>query len=189
MPHIVTAQLPDKHNLQKFLQTRIGIMEYPNCTSFTILYFGIAISYSVERYVIWYISFSFCYVSILWTDMHKPFNPFSLNSLRLKSKHWYITTRKLSKYNLHARQHNFNAFSFICVMFMFLSFKERHKNISLEWLLPVAVVDWGNTLLALKKANLTSNAKPRKCLIAVTKRLLRCVSGVKKKMRKDVFCY
>ena len=100
-----------------------------------------------------------------------------------------ITTRKLSKYNLHARQHNFNAFSFICVMFMFLSFKERHKNISLEWLLPVAVVDWGNTLLALKKANLTSNAKPRKCLIAVTKRLLRCVSGVKKKMRKDVFCY
>ena len=65
MPHIVTAQLPDKHNLQKFLQTRIGIMEYPNCTSFTILYFGIAISYSVERYVIWYISFSFCYVSIL----------------------------------------------------------------------------------------------------------------------------
>ena len=47
----------------------------------------------------------------------------------------------------------------------------------------------GNTLLALKKANLTSNAKPRKRLIAVTKRLLRCVSGVKKKMRKDVFCY
>ena len=62
MPHIVTVQLPDKHNLQKFLQTRIGIMEYPNCTSFTILYFGIVISY---RYVIWYISFSFCYVSIL----------------------------------------------------------------------------------------------------------------------------
>ena len=45
MPHIVTAQLPDKHNLQKFLQTRIGIMEYPNCTSFTIVYFGIAKSY------------------------------------------------------------------------------------------------------------------------------------------------
>ena len=47
MPHIVTFQLPDKHNLQKFLQTRIGIMEYPNCTSFTILYFGIAISYEI----------------------------------------------------------------------------------------------------------------------------------------------
>ena len=59
MPHIVTAQLPDKHNLQKFLQTRIVVMEYLNCTSFTILYFDTTISY----YVVWYINFSFCYVS------------------------------------------------------------------------------------------------------------------------------
>ena len=41
-----------------------------------------------ERYVVWYISFYFCYVSILWTDMHNPFYLFSLNSLRLKGKHW-----------------------------------------------------------------------------------------------------
>ena len=60
MPHIVTFQLPHKHNLQKFLQTRIVVMEYLNCTSFTILYFDTTISY---RYVVWYINFSFCYVS------------------------------------------------------------------------------------------------------------------------------
>ena len=141
MPHVVTFQLPDKHNLQKFLQTRIVVMEYLNCTSFTILYFDTTISYEICSLV--YQLFFLLRITYMNQICITNFTlSHSIHCVWKVNTDLNITTRKLSKYNLHARQHNFNAFSFICVMFMFLSFKERHKNISLEWLLPVAVVDW-----------------------------------------------
>ena len=90
--------------------------------------------------------------------------------------------------SLHVRQHNFSAFSFICVAFMLISFREDIKILYflLEW--RRLQFSTSNTSCG-KNTNLTSNANPRKHLIAVTKLLQLCVSEGQlwKEMKKEQF--
>ena len=90
--------------------------------------------------------------------------------------------------SLHVRQHNFSAFSFICVVFMLISFREDIKILYflLEW--RRLQFSTSNTSCG-KNTNLTSNANPRKHLITVTKRLQLCVSEgqLRKKWKRTVW--